>query len=198
MSANNNQHKSKVLANQFALFNTLNYPPRFVNVFLLNITGFLQHALSHATPIDPRLNQPFSLTELLSAVQDTINTTPGPDNTCYEMFKHMSTKLLDVMLQLFDKIWFTGKIPPSWLHSIIIAIPKPNKPSHLPSSCRPISSGKSRIIFLLERSSICQYPPKISAINIKKQSRACLLLAHPVLYILKIQKTYGTFWKPPF
>jgi len=54
-------------------------------------------------------------------------------------------------------------------------------------------SGESRIIFLPERSSICQYPPKISAINIKKQSRARLLLAHPVLYILKIQKTYGTF-----
>jgi len=59
-------------------------------------------------------------------------------------------------------------------------------------------SGESRIIFSPERSSICQYPPKISAINIKKQSRARLLLAHPVLCILKIQKTCGTFWKPPF
>jgi len=58
---------------------------------------------------------------------------------------------------------------------------------------RTISSGESRIIFLPERCSICQYPPEISAINAKKQSRARLLLAHPVLYILKIQKTYGTF-----
>ena len=55
------------------------------------------------------------------------------------------------------------------------------------------TSGESRIIFLPERSSICQYPPKISAINKKKQSRERLLLAHPVLYIIKIQKTYGTF-----
>jgi len=30
------------------------------------------------------------------------------------------------------------------------------------------------------------------------QSRARLLLAHPALYILKVQKTYGTFWKPSF
>jgi len=58
-----------------------------------------------------------------------------------------------------------------------------------------VTSGESRIIFLPERSSICQYPPKISVINIKKQSKARLLLAHPVLNILKIQKTYGTFWK---
>jgi len=61
-----------------------------------------------------------------------------------------------------------------------------------------ISSGESRIIFLPERCSISQYRPKISAINVKKKSRARLLLAHPVLYILKVQKTYGTFWKPPF
>ena len=60
-----------------------------------------------------------------------------------------------------------------------------------------VHSGESRIIFLPERSSICQYPPKISAINVNKQSRAGLLLAHPVSHILKIQKTYGTFWKPP-
>ena len=59
-------------------------------------------------------------------------------------------------------------------------------------------SGESRIIFFPERCSICQYRPKLSAINVKKQSRARLLLAHPVLYILKAQKTYGTFWKPPF
>ena len=54
-------------------------------------------------------------------------------------------------------------------------------------------SGESRIIFLPERCSICQYRPKLSAINVKKQSRARLFLAHPVLYILKVQKTYGTF-----
>ena len=59
-------------------------------------------------------------------------------------------------------------------------------------------SGESRIIFLPERCSICQFRPTISAINVKKQSRARLLLAHLVLYILKVQKTYGTFWKPPF
>ena len=64
--------------------------------------------------------------------------------------------------------------------------------------CSVLNSGESRIIFLGERSSICQYPCKISAINVKKQSRARLLLTYPVLYILKIQKTYSAFWKPPF
>ena len=49
-------------------------------------------------------------------------------------------------------------------------------------------SGESRIIFWPERSSICQYRPDISAITVKTQSRARLVLAHPVLYIVKTQK----------
>ena len=88
ISAKNNQHKSNILANQFALsISSINYPPRFVNTFLPTKTGLLLHALSHATPIDPRLHQAFSLKERLSSVQDTKNTTPGPDSICYEMFK---------------------------------------------------------------------------------------------------------------
>jgi len=53
---------------------------------------------------------------------------------------------------------------------------------------RVMTSGESRIIFLPERCSICQYRPKISAINVKNLSRGRLLLAHPILYILKAQK----------
>jgi len=140
ISAKNTQQKSNVLANPFALSsNSANYPPRFVDVFLPSKTRLLRQELSLATPIVPRKNQAFTLKELISAVQDAKNTTPGPDNLCYEMFKHSSTKSLEVMLQLFNKIWFTGKIPPSWLHSIVVPIAKPNQPSHLPSSYRPIS-----------------------------------------------------------
>ena len=73
-----------------------------------------------------------------------------------------------------------------------------SRPHLLTISQARLCIGESRIIFLPKWSSIWQYPPKISAININKQSRARLLLAHPVLYILKIQKTYSTFWKPPF
>ena len=130
---------SNMLANQFALSSSRrNYPPRFVNVTLPIQTG-LQNAMSHTTPIDPALNQAFSINELLSTISDTKNTTSGPDNICYEMFKHISIKTLEVMLQLFNTIWFTGKIPPSWLHSIVVPVPKPNKPAHFPSSYRPIS-----------------------------------------------------------
>jgi len=115
----------------------------------------LRNALSQATPIDPRLNQAFLLKELLSAVQESKNTTPGLDNICYEMFKHMSIESLEVVLQLFNKTWFTSKIPPSRLHSIIDPIPKPNKPAHLPSSYRPISLTSS-VCKLFEKMVVCR------------------------------------------
>ena len=156
ISAKNKQHKSNMLANQFALSSScLNYPPRFVNVTLPIQTRLLRNAMSHATPIHPDLSQAFSINELLSATNDTKNTTPGRDNICYEMFKHMFIKSLEAMLQLFNKIWFTGKILPSWLHSIVVPIPKPNKTAHLPSSYRPISLT-SNVCKLFEKIIVCR------------------------------------------
>jgi len=156
VSAKNKQHKSNMLANQFALSSScLNYPQRFVNVTLPIQTPLLRNAMSHTTPIDPDLNQDFFINELLSAINDTKNTTPGPDNICYEMFKHMCIKSLEVMLQLFNNIWFTGKIPPSCLHSVVVPDPKPNKPAHLPSSYRPISLT-SNVCKLLEKMIVCR------------------------------------------
>jgi len=143
-------------SNQFALYSScLNCPPRFVKVTLPIQTRLLRNAMSHMMPIDPHLNQAFSFNELLSAISDTKNSTPGPDNICYEIFKHMSIKSVEVMLQLFSKIWFTGNIPPSWLHSIVDPIPKPNKPAHLPSSYRPISLT-SNVAKLFEKKLVCR------------------------------------------
>jgi len=62
---------------------------------------------------------------------------------------------MEVILQLFNKIWLTSKIPPSWLHAIVVPIPKPNKPSHLPSSYRPISLT-SNVCKLFEKMIVCR------------------------------------------
>ena len=151
ISAKNKKHKFNMLANQFALSSScLNYPPRFVNVTLPIQTRLLWNAMSHSTTSDLAINQVFSINELLSAINDTKNTTPGTDNICYEMFKHMCIKTL-----LFNKIWFTGKLPPSWLHPIVVSIPKPSKPAHLPSSYRPISLT-SNVCKLFEKMIVCR------------------------------------------
>ena len=74
----NKQHKSNMLANQLDLSSScLNYyPPRFVNVTLPIQTRLLRNAMSHTTPIDPDLNQDFSINELLSAINDVRTLHP--------------------------------------------------------------------------------------------------------------------------
>ena len=55
---------------------------------------------------DPDPNQAFSINELLSAINDTKNTTPGPDNICYEMFKaHLLSFCDHPALSLTEDCW---------------------------------------------------------------------------------------------
>jgi len=82
ISAKNKQHKSNVLANQFALSSSsANYPLCFVNVIVPIKTRLLRQELSLATPIDPRINQPLPLKNLspLSKTPRTLH----PDLTTY-------------------------------------------------------------------------------------------------------------------
>jgi len=101
------------------------------------------------------LAQAFTLKNLSPLSKNTKNNAPGPDNICYEMFKHLSIQSLEIMLQLFNKIWFTEKIPHSWLHSIVVPIAEPNQSSHLPSSYRPISLT-SNVCKLYEKMVVCR------------------------------------------
>ena len=97
---------------------------------------------------DNRLNLPLTANEFKACVSRTKNTSPGGDQICYEMLKHLSDYSINVIIQFFNKIWFTGKIPKNWLHSIVIAIYKPNRPIRSPTSYRPISliSNLSKIM----------------------------------------------------
>ena len=88
---------------------------------------------------DNRLNLPLTANEFKACVSRTKNTSPGGDQICYEMLKHLSDYSINVIIQFFNKIWFTGKIPKNWLHSIVIPIYKSNRPIRSPTSYRPIS-----------------------------------------------------------
>jgi len=44
-----------------------------------------------------------------------------------------------VLLNLYNSVWNSGVLPPSWSHSLVVPIQKSNKPSYLPSSYGPIS-----------------------------------------------------------
>ena len=85
------------------------------------------------------INTPFNISELEDALAHSNNSAVGSDKLNCEMLKHMPNHCLQILLLLFNRIWFTGEITPEWLHSMIVPFHKPNKPVNLPQSYRPIS-----------------------------------------------------------
>ena len=68
-----------------------------------------------------------SLNKLKKAIKCAKNSSPGEDKIFYAMYKHLSSKSLDKILQLFNLIWSTGRLPSSWKHAVITPIPKIGK-----------------------------------------------------------------------
>jgi len=67
--------------------------------------------MQRTVPNDPRLNEPFSLSELQAVIASAPDTAPGNDNICYQMFKHMKPSSLQLVLQLFNRYWRFGELP---------------------------------------------------------------------------------------
>ena len=68
-----------------------------------------------------------------------MDSSPGDDALSYSVFKHLPDRTLETILDLFNNIWSTGKIPKNFKHAIIVPIPKPNKDPQKPESYRPIA-----------------------------------------------------------
>jgi hypothetical protein len=92
-------------------------------------------------------NEPFNLLELQTAIKNSKNTSTGPDNIHYEFLKDMPYLPLLVVLDIFNKIWESGKVPVIWKEAAIIPIPKPNKDPTNPSDYRPISLTSFLMLF---------------------------------------------------
>ena len=84
-------------------------------------------------------NEPFMYDELLTALNKSHNTATGPDMVHYELLKHLPDKCLRTLLKLFNGIWESGIIPPSWKEATIIPIPKPGKDHTNALNYRPIA-----------------------------------------------------------
>ena len=77
-------------------------------------------------------NDPFNITALEDALANSNNCAVARDKLHCEILKHMPVYCLQILLLLFNRIWFTDEIPPEWTHSTVIPLHKPNKHVNAP------------------------------------------------------------------
>ena len=65
--------------------------------------------------------------------------SPGPDDIPYCFLQNLGPKAKNHLLNLYNSIWRTGRIPEEWKKGIIIPILKPGKNKHIVDSYRPIT-----------------------------------------------------------
>ncbi|GFN92453.1 RNA-directed DNA polymerase from mobile element jockey [Plakobranchus ocellatus] len=79
------------------------------------------------------------MTELKNSIVKSNESAVGPDDVYYQFLKHLPESCLHTLLKLFNNIWTTGDIPPSWREASVVPIPKPGKDPSDPSNYRPIA-----------------------------------------------------------
>ena len=63
----------------------------------------------------------------------------GADDVHYQLLKHLPRISLQILLNIFNRIWEQGTFPESWTKATIIPIPKPNEDHTNPTNYRPIA-----------------------------------------------------------
>ena len=86
------------------------------------------------------INDRFEIYKIQTAIrQCKSNSSPGKDEVCYEMLKHLPKSSIYVLQTMFNQIWEKGILPKSWNHSIVLPIRKQMKDPSLLDSYRPIA-----------------------------------------------------------
>ena len=118
---------------------------------------FLQHkrrteagGVDFSTAEELAFNQPFSLSELKSAISGLRSVSEGPDEIHNEMLKHLPTSALQALLAAFNRLWERGEFPEAWREAIVVPLLKPGKSGTAPLDYRPISLTSS-LCKLMER-----------------------------------------------
>lgn len=84
-------------------------------------------------------NAPITLREIERVLEKRKNSCPGQDQVSYSMLKKLPKSSLVLLNKIYNRIWYTGKIPLKWKEFILSPIPKPNKNLESPESYRPIT-----------------------------------------------------------
>ena len=108
-------------------------PPRPGAEFVLP----LSLALSDDAP--EHLARPFRLHELAAVLCSLRDSSPGLDRIHNQHLSHLPPLYVARLLDICNASLATGTVPPAWKHSLVLPLPKPQKPLSSVASFRPIS-----------------------------------------------------------
>ena len=107
---------------------------------------FLQHKrrseakdVDFSTAEELAYNQPFSLSELKSAISGLRSVSEGPDEVHNDMLKHLPSSAIQALLAAINHLWERGEFPEAWREAIVVPLLKPGKSGTDPLDYRPIS-----------------------------------------------------------
>lgn len=111
------------------------------------------------------LSKAFTWEEFCLAIKSRRDTSPGLDDIPYKVINNLHDDAKYILLKIFNLLWDTNNLPPSWKTQCVIPILKPGKPDNDPHSYRPISLSscigklfecmlKTRLDFYVETNSI--------------------------------------------
>lgn len=95
--------------------------------------------VNFSTSDDLSYNQPFSMRELTSAIDQLRNVSEGPDRIHNGMLKQLPLCAMKALLASFNLLWARGDFPTTWREAIIVPVLKPGKDGSDPLHYRPIA-----------------------------------------------------------
>uniref|UniRef100_A0A8C2Q875 Reverse transcriptase n=1 Tax=Cyprinus carpio TaxID=7962 RepID=A0A8C2Q875_CYPCA len=163
-----------------------------------------------------KLDEPFTLAELIRAIKRAKHTSPGKDQVCYLMLKQLGEESLLKLLEMYNKIWKEGKLPGIWKEAIVIPIRKLGKDPTNPISYRPIALTSNlckvmermiadRLTYVLEKRGLlakCQSGFRKgrstidSVVRLETEIRKAQANRESVIAVFfDIEKAYDMMWK---
>jgi ribonuclease HI len=161
-------------------------------------------------------NCTFSLKELQNAIHASSDSAPGPDDIHYQFLKHLPQPTLNMLLDVFNKLWVSGTFPDNWGQAIVIAIPKADKDHTDPNNYRPIALTSclcktmermvnNRLVYYLERNGFLaetqsgfrsQRSSVDQLVRLESWIREGLVSReHVVTVFFDLEKAYDTAWR---
>ena len=154
--------------------------------------------------------------DLKRSLKKSNNSSPGPDQTHYEILRHLPIETLHILLDIINETWKSDTFPESWREALIISIPKPGKDHFNPFNYRPIALTScicktvermvnERLVWYLEKNGLlakqqCGYRWNRSTVDHLVRLETFIRYAfihnqHLVAVFFDLQKAYNTTWK---